>query len=301
VPLVQNLRFHDYQFEYSVPAGNWLWTTRVDVSQSVPSYQVRDIKSPYGLLRDSIPIPGGVVQAMADSIAELKSNFAPSILVGPPSILTFEVDEGRGYSPSQTVLLTNSGVYGSILSASFTSSASFVKVNPSSVGGLAVNESGDFMVEVDSTGLLASDSPYAETVVIQDPTATNNPQTVPVVINVRPKAVISSSPILLVFEVVRPLSGPFPQIPTQNFIVENSGPVGSVLEYDIRALTGLCGGWLRSWLPAEGTLQSGESETITVSVQPQDGSLQGTYSEKLRVIGYSSNNYVDVEIRLVIT
>jgi hypothetical protein len=238
---------------------------------------------------------------MADSIAELKVNFAPSILVGPPSILTFAVDEGRGYSPSQSVLLTNTGVYGSILGASLTSSASFVKVNPSSVGGLAVNESGDFMVEVDSTNLLASSSPYAETIAIQDPTATNNPQTVPVVINVRSKALISSDPLLLVFEVVRPLSGPFPQIPTQNFVVENAGPLGSVLEYDIRALTGLCGGWLRSWLPAEGTLQSGESETITVSVQPQEGTLQGTYSEKLRVIGYSSNNYVDVEIRLVVT
>ena len=301
MPLVQNLRFYDYQFEYSVPAGKWLWTTRVDVSQSVPSYQVRDIKSPYGLLRDSIPIPGDVIQAMAGSIVELRSNFAPSILIGPPNSLVFEVDEGRGYSTPQTVLLTNNGVYGSILGASLTSSAPFVKVSPSSVGGLAVNESGDFTVEVDSTNLLASNSPYNETVAVQDPTATNNPRTLRVLINVRPRALISSSTVLLVFNVVRPLSGPFPQVPTQDFTVGNSGPLGSVLEYDIRALTGLCGGWLRSWLPAEGVLQAGEGEVITVTVQPQEGTLQGTYSEKLRVIGYSSNNYVDVEIRLVIT
>jgi hypothetical protein len=253
------------------------------------------------LLRDSIPIPGDIVQAMAASIVELGSNFAPGILIGPPSSLVFEVDEGRGYSTPQTVLITNNGVYGSILGSSLTSSASFVKVSPSSVGGLAVNESGNFTVEVDSTNLLASSSPYSETVAVQDPTATNNPQSVLVLINVRPKALIASSISLLTFTVARPLSGPFPQVPTQNFTVENSGPSGSVLEYDIRALTGLCGGWLRSWLPAEGTLQDGEGEVVTVTVQPQEGTLQGTYSEKLRVIGYSSNNYVDVEIRLVIT
>lgn len=301
MPLVQNLRFYDYQFEYSVPAGKWLWTTRVDVSQSIPSYQVRDIKSPYGLLRDSIPIPGDVIQAMSESIVELTSNFAPSILIGPPSSLVFEVDEGRGYSEPQSAVLTNTGVYGSILGASLTSSAAFVRISPSSVGGLAVNESGSFTVEVDSTSLLAAHGPYNETVAVQDPTATNNPQSVPVLINVRPRALVTSSTLLLIFNVVRPLNGIYSPVPTQDFTVGNSGPLGSVLEYDIRALTGLCGGWLRSWLPAEGTLQAGEGEVITVSVQPENGTTQGTYSEKLRVIGYSSNNYVDVEIRLVIT
>jgi hypothetical protein len=273
----------------------------MDVSQSIPAYQVRDIKSPYGLLRDSIPIPGEVVQAMSDSIVELKSNFSPAILIGPPNSLVFEVDEGRGYSDPQSVIVTNSGVFGSILGASLTSSAAFVKVSPSTVGGLAVNESGDFIVEVDSTGLLAASSPYPESVVVQDPMATNNPQTIPVLVNVRPKAVIASSIALVTFNVVRPLNGQYPAIPTQTFNVSNAGPLGSVLGYDIRALTGLCGNWLRSWLPSEGTLQSGESEAITVSVQPPNGMLQGTYSEKLRIIGYSSNNYVDVEIQLVIT
>jgi hypothetical protein len=273
----------------------------MDVSQSIPAYQVRDIRSPYGLLRDSIPIPGEVVQAMADSIVELKSNFSPAILIGPPTSLVFEVDEGRGYSDPQSVIITNSGVFGSILSASLTSSASFVKVSPSTVGGLAVNESGSFIVEVDSTGLLATSSPYSESVSVQDPTATNNPRTVPVLINVRPKALVATSTVLVTFNVVRPLNGQYPAIPTQTFSISNGGPSGSVLEYDIKALTGLCGNWLRSWLPSEGTLQSGQSEVITVAVQPPNGMLQGTYSEKLRVIGYSSNNYVDVEIQLVIT
>jgi hypothetical protein len=301
LPLVQNLRFHDYQFEYSAPAGKWYWTTRVDVSQSTPSYQVRDIKSPYGLLRDSIPILGEVIQAMASSIVELRSNFAPSILIGPPTSLVFEVDEGRGYSSPQSVTLTNRGVFGSILGAGLAGSAPFVKVSPSVVGGLAVNEEGSFTVEVDSTGLLAVNSPYSESIIVQDSTATNNPQTLPVLINVRPKATIRTSSTLVLFNVARPLNGRYEQIPSQTFRVANIGPMGSVLEYDIRALTGLFGNWLKSFLPSEGTLQATESELITVTLQPPDGMLQGTYSEKLRIIGYSSNNYVDVEIRLVIT
>jgi hypothetical protein len=48
-------------------------------------------------------------------------------------------------------------------------------------------------------------------------------------------------------------------------------------------------------------LNASQQDVITVKVQPPDGLLQGTYSEKLRVLGYSSNGHVDVEIRLVIT
>lgn len=301
MPLVQNLKYHDYQFEYAVSAGKWRWTTRLDVSQSSPAYSIRDVISPYGLLRDSIPIPGPVVQAMSSSIDELKSNFTPSILIGPPSSLTFHVTEGQGYSPSQTALVTNDGVYGSILDASLTTSAAYVRVTPTTIGNLAINESGESTVEVDSTSLLAADSPYNETVIVQDPTAPNSPQTVPITINVSPKATIDTSSVLLTFNVTRPLSGSYPPVPTQTFSVENSGPVGSVLDYDIRPLTGLCAGWLRGVLPASGTLDSGESQLETVTVQPPDNLLWGTYSEKLRVSGYSTNSYLDVEIRLVIT
>lgn len=301
MPLVQNLKYHDYQFEYAVPAGKWRWTTRLDVSQSSPTYSVRDIVSPYGLLRDSIPIPGEVIQAMGESIVELRSNFTPSILVGPPTQLVFDVDEGRGYSVPQTVLVTNDGVYGSILGASLTTSAPFVRVTPTTVSNLAINESGEFTVEVNSKDLLAVDGPYNETIVIQDPASANSPQSVPVLINVRPKAVIASVPTVLVFSVVRPIDGTFSTVAPQSFTIQNLGLAGSVLEYDIRALTGLCSNWLRSWLPASGFLTSGQSQAIQVTVQPPDNMLQGTYSEKLRVSGFSSNGYLDVEIRLVIS
>jgi hypothetical protein len=301
VPLVQNLKFHDYQFELAVSAGKWRWTTRLDVSQSSPVYSIRDIISPYGLLRDSIPIPGPVVQAMSASIDELMSNFIPGILIGPPTTLVFNVTEGEGFSESQLALVTNNGVYGSILDASLTASAAYLRVSPTTLGGLAINETGESTVEVDSTDLLASDSPYHESVVVQDPSASPTSQTLLVTVNVTPKATIATSTVLLVFNVVRPLSGIYPTVPTQTFNVTNSGPAGSVLSYDIRQLTGLCTNWLRSVLPASDSLDSGVSQVEVVTVQPPDNLLWGTYSETLRVSGYSTNSYVDVEIRLVIT
>ena len=301
MPLVQKLKHHDYQFEYDVPSGKWRWTTRLDVSGSSPEYFIRDIKSPFGLLRDSIPIPGVIVQAMSESISELRANFTPSILFGPPNYLVFEVDEGSGYTLPQAVTVTNDGVYGSILSAALTTSAPYLRVNPTTVGNLAINESGEFTIEVTAANLLSTSSPYNETVIIQDPSAPNSPQVVPVQIHVRPKSTINVLAPLIVFNVVRPLDGVYAPVPTQDFTLQNTGPAGSVLEYEIRALTGLCSNWLVSWLPSSGVLPSGQAQSVVVTVQPTAYLLPGTYTEKLRVSGYSSNSFVDVEIRLVIS
>jgi hypothetical protein len=300
VPLVNNLQVHDYQFEYAVAAGKWRWTTRLDVSGSNPVYSVRDIKSPYGLLRDSIPIPGTVVQAMSESIDELKANFSPSMLVGPPTSITFEVDEGRGFSEAQSVLLTNVGVYGSILGVSITSSAPYLRSVPANIGNLAVNESGQFDVDVSSTSLLAADSPYSEVITIQDPGATNSPQTVPITIIVRPKPTISASPLLLTFTVVKPLSGAFPSIPSQIFTIQNTGLAGSVLDFDVNKLTGLSD-WLTGITPVTGQLNSSDTQPISVTCAPADSLSRGTYTETLRVGGFSTNSYLDVEIVLVVT
>lgn len=299
-PLVSNIKFHDYAFEYNTATGKWQWTTRLDVSRSNPIYSVRDVISPYGLLRDSVPLPGEVVEAMGASIAELKSNFAPNILLGPPTMLSFTVDEGRGFAPFQEVALTNNGVYGSLLGTSLTPSASWLRVTPANVGNLALNESGEFKVEVDSKDLLAAASPYAGAITIQDPAATNTPVVLPITVVVRPKAVVAANVSQRIFSVVKPNTGNFPGIPAQAFVVSNAGPVGSVLEFEIQKLTGQSD-WLTSFLPSSGTLMSGQTSTITVTVAPPNSMLPGTYDETLRISGYSSNSYVDVQIRLVIS
>jgi hypothetical protein len=294
-----NLRRQSYEFQQDTTSGRWRWTTNMDVSGSVPSFTVTGIISPMGILRDSIPIPGEVVEAMGESITEVRTQFPPTILIGPPTSLTFEVNEGEGFSLPQEVLLTNNGVFGSLLGVTLTASAVYISVAPAQLGNLSSNESGAFDVSVDSTGLLAANSPYSGTVTVQDPTATNNPLVLPITIDVLPKATIDATPITLFFTVVKPLSGSFPVIPSQTFTIENTGPAGSVLTWQLQRVA--CAPWLASFAPVSGTLNSGESELITVVVAPPQSTLLGTYTETLRITGYSSNESFDVTLQLTVS
>jgi hypothetical protein len=301
VPLVGSLRHHDYSFEHRTPVGVWRWTTRLDVAGATPAYSVRDIVSPYGLLRDSIPLPGAVVSAMAESIVELRSSFAPVALMGPPPTLSFTVDEGRGFTgETLTGLVTNAGAYGSLLDATLSPSSGSLRLTPSRIGSLGAGEAGSFLVEVDGTELDSSSSPYAMTVTASDPTAAGGPAVLPVTVVVRPKAQIQTSVAVLTFTATRPLSGPFPAVATQTFEVRNVGPSASLLAYEVSELTGLAD-WLASYSPVTGELPGGGAEAVTVVVVPPEGFLPGTYTETLRVSGYSANGFVDLQIRLVIS
>jgi hypothetical protein len=240
-----------------------------------------------------------VVEAMAESIIEVRTQFPPAILVGPPTALTFEVTEGQGFSLPKEVILTNNGSFGSLLGATLTASAEFISVTPAQIGNLSSNETGAFDVAVDSTGLLALDSPYSGSITIQDPTATNNPQVLPISINVVAQATIDVASTTLFFTAIKPMTGPFPIIPSQTFVIENTGPSGSVLAWQIQRVG--CAPWLASFAPISGTLNSGETETITVVASPPVSTLLGTYSEVLRITAFSTNETVDVTLQLTIT
>lgn len=293
-----NLRRQSYEFQQSTAAGRWRWSTVVDVSGAVPSFSVSGIDSPYGILRDSVPIPGEIIQAMGESIAEVRAQFPPSILLAPTS-LVFTLTEGEGFSAAQEVAITNNGVFGSLLGASLTSSSGAVTVAPAQVGSLAANESGTFDVAADSAALLAIDSPYSASITVQDSSATNTPRVLPVTITVLPKATISAAPGTLSFSAVKPLSGAFPLIPSQTFVLENTGPFGSVLNWQIQRVC--CTPWLASFGPVSGTLNAGATQTMTVVAAPPLETQPGTYTETLRVTGFSSNQSVDVTLQLSIT
>ncbi len=302
MPPASNLQIQEYEFQH-LAAGSrlWRWRSRVDLTGSAPAYQVVVTTTPFGPLRDTTPIPGDVIQAMAASLTELVQNFPPQILVGPPTTLTFTVDEGRGWSTEQTAPVENSGPFGSLLNITATSNQVFCRVTPSALGGLARDEVGNLTVSVNSLNLLSSSSPYSATVTVADSSATNGPITIPVSIIVRPKATVAASPITLNFTVVKPVSGPFPAIATQTFTTTNTGPVGSVLAYQITRLLNVSGIWLQNISPVTGSLTSGGSQAITITVAPEASLAVGTYSEVLRVSGYSTNNYVDVTINLTVT
>jgi len=296
-----NISAQDVGFTYVLSGRTWQWKTRMDLSGASPCFQIIEVVTPFGMFRDSLPLPGPVVQAMSASIDSLIANFKPHILVGPPSTLTFNVDEGRGVSLPQSGVITNNGVYGSLLSGTLVVSAPYLTVSPTVVGHIASNQTGSFDLSVDSTDLLASMSPYSASVSIQDSSASNSPQVLPITINVRPKAVVSASPIELDFTATRPISGPYPPIATMQFTVQNTGASGSVLDYQIVRLTGLSQNWLAGFTPVTGTLNASQTQAVTVTVAPVDGLMPGTYEETLRISGYSFNDYFDVLIKLVIT
>lgn len=293
-----NLEFQDIQFKWQVPTGIWRWTTRIDTSGASPKYEVRDIISPYGLLRDSIPLPGDVVVQMGASIVKVQQAFAPRMLLNATS-LTFTLDEGRGFSLPQTVLLTNNGAFGSLLSSTITSTAAYVKSTPANVSGLASGATGSFGVSADSSSLLAINSPYAATLTVQDANATNSPLTIDVSVVVRPKATISPLPNDLPFVVQGPYGGPWAPIPVQTFQILNSGPSPSVLDYQIQKLTGNSP-WLTGISPLYGSVPGSGGVTITVTVTPTVNMIPGFYEETLRVSGYSSNSYADVLVSLTV-
>lgn len=296
-----NLKFQDYKFSTVTSTGTWSWTTRMDVSGAGVVFQVLDIVTPFGILRDSVALPGGVVQDMSATIDQLLANFPPTIFLGPPSSLVFEVDEGRGFSESQEVAISNNGVFGSLLNAQLTTSADYVTTTPAQVGNLSSNEAGAFAVAVDSTTLLSGASPYNETVTAQDGAATNSPQVYNITINVRPKAVIDLSTPQINFSVTKPLIGSFPPIPAQSFTLTNTGPTDSVLEYQVQRLTNLSNDWLQDFSPSSGTLVSAASQIINVMLVPIDSLPIGVYTESLRVSGYSTNSFVDLVVQLTIT
>jgi hypothetical protein len=292
------LRYQDYQYQLSLGQGVWRWTTRIDVSKANVSTQIREIISPYGLLRDSVPIPGEVAQAMADSITEVMSAYTPSILLNPVS-LDFTVDEGRGMSLPIQVQVTNNGVLGSLLSTTVTTSAPYVRSTPANIGGLLANVSGHFDVSVDSAQLLAIASPYSTILTVQSAEATNSPQTIPVNIVVRPRPTISASPASLTFNVAQPFTGPYPPIPAQQLTLTNTGLPTSVLDYQIRKLQGV--NWLVSFAPVYGSVNGGSSQPIAVLVSPDLSMSPGVYTETLRISGFSTNLTLDVPVTLNIS
>lgn len=291
-----NLQTQSYKFELDTSSGRWRWTTVMDVSGASPVFRVVEIVSPVGRLRDSIPIPGTVIEAMAASVEEIRSQFPPEILLGPAT-LDIYLDEGRGFSEDTVVSLTNTGVFGSLLSVMITADAGYVTTTPAQIGNLLSQETSTFRLAVDSSQLTAADSPYYQTIMVEDPQATNSPQAVSLTIHVRPLAAISILPSTnkLSFTVVKPIAGSFPPIPTQTFTIQNTGPADSILDWQIQRAG--CSPWL-SFSPVTATLASGATSTVLVYMQPDDSLPRGLHTETLRVSGYSSTQYVDFTIEL---
>lgn len=285
------LNFQDYEFSLNTSRGWWRWKTRIDTTLQAPQVFIRDIVSPYGLLRDSIPIPGAVISAMQDSMDQLQIAFSPVQSVDPLQLF-FTVDEGRGLSVDLPVTIQNTGPFGSVLTALATASNPYINLSPTEVGMLPAQGTGTLTVRVDSAYL--SPGPLQDQITITG--GSNAPTTIQVFTTVRPRAILAVSIPSIQVTIPYLIDTDYP-ITEVELTVLNNGPATSVLEWKAKKLID-CSPWL-SLDPKSGVLNgSGDSETIVLQFQPPNNILLGSYTETLRVAGYSENFYIDVPITL---
>jgi len=111
----------------------------------------------------------------------------PTISASPTS-LTFNTAEGGSNPAAQTLTISNSGGSSLNWTAIAASTGGWLSVSPFS-GAIAASGSATPSVSVNAVGLVAGT--YTGTINVQDPNATNSPQTIAVTLIVAPPPVIS--------------------------------------------------------------------------------------------------------------
>jgi len=209
----------------------------------------------------------------------------PKIEVTPES-LSFSAKEGSTNLSSKTITIKNSGE--GTLNYKISDDASWFEVSPQS--GTSQGRTNSHTVSVNISGL--SEGSYSGTITISDPNASNNPQTVNVILNITQQ---SNKPAIWVntnslsFEATA--GGQDPSSKTLR--IKNSGD--GTLNYEIT--------WDSSWLnasPSSGT-STGDENRHTVSVDIS-GLNEGTYNETITIAdSNASNNPQKVNVSLVLT
>jgi hypothetical protein len=101
-----------FSFSLNSIGGTWRWTVFAsNLSNPGLLYQVQDISTPYGPMNVAmIPLPADVVQAMAQSITDVKNQLKPLMtLVSSQTSFSVGVTEG---DPRQTSDLCRLGTMG---------------------------------------------------------------------------------------------------------------------------------------------------------------------------------------------
>jgi len=199
-----------------------------------------------------------------------------SLTVGQPAIsrsptsLSRLCQEGED-AGAQSFEVWNSG--GGTLSYTITDDADWLSCSPSD--GTSTSEHDSIVVMYDTSGLVTGS--YSATITIADPSATNNPQTIPVNLTVNPVVpAISRSPASLSNSCLQGQNAP-----SQSFAVWNSG--GGTLSYTMTDNV--------SWLSLSPTSGSSTGEHDTISVIYSTSSLAaGNYSATITINATGATN-----------
>lgn len=288
-------------FDFSVCSvgGTWRWrVTANNVHGAGQFYQVEDIRTPFGSLANTdVPIPGEVVAAMADSLQTFRQQLQPHLSLTSQASYNITVTEGDPLTSVGTATFTNSGAFGSFMTAYGSPGASWLSVDPPSVAGLGKNASGQARIWVDPRIMLAADSPYSGHVIFQDNADPASVAPVSVMVTVLPRPEIQVQDVVaLTYYMSSGVSGgPIP------VAVSNSGPSGSTLGFSLSKVQNQSP-WL-SFTPSSGSnIASGSDVTVTFSVVTANvPHIPGVYTEIVRVSSpNASNSPRDVEVRLTV-
>lgn len=289
-----------FSFTKTSVGGVWSWTVRAsNIIGAGQSYQVVDIATPFGRMTDaSIPLPGDVVLAMAESVTDFQQQLAPhlSLVSGVPSSFSVIVTEGDPASSIGNVSVVNTGAFGSFMDATATPGAPWLTTS-GPVRGLGKNQTGSFNIQILPQSLLSSGSPYSAQVLISDDHGNIVPITVSA--SVLPKATIlaSSLAISLSYSLSTSTASGAQQID-----VTNSGLSGSVLYAQIAKVQN-CSPWLTVSPVSVGPVASGDSAQVTFSVSiPGVPAVPGTYTETVALSSRgATNSPQNVVVTLTVT
>ena len=291
----------DFRFSLFSVGGRWAWSVRTDnVDGYGQSYQVVNIDTPYGRLYTvEIPIPGDVVLSMAQSLLTVQQQLAPLLIVPSPNppIINLTLTEGDTVSSAGTVLVQNSGAFGSFMSVNATQDVPWLSVSPASINSIAFSKTGKFDLTINPCLLFSSESPYVGHINLQD--NRNPPTVIPVTVNVTvlPRPVIGVDTDSLMFNFVMLTSAPSG---AQTVCISNTGLSGSSLDCEIFLVFNsnwLCISHEHVW-----QLEPNREFTLTLSLKREHiPYTPNTYTDTLRIRSKNAiNKYVDIPVQLTV-
>ena len=292
-----------FEFQVESVYGTWRWLIRANNLQGVGQlYELINIATPFGpLFQTQVPIPGAVIEAMAQSLSDVQDQLAPLMILVPPSPTSFNllVTEGDPDQEVGAAEVQNAGAFGSFMTATATPNVPWLSASPSFAQGIGKNEKVTFSLSLFTATLLQSGSPYSGVVNLQD--SRNPPTVIPIIVNVTvlPRPVFSVVPPQISLTYV--LSTSTPGVP-QTTTIENVGPVGSQLSFTVAKVNNNSP-WLDIAPLSGGPLASGVTSQLTFSVvSAQAPSAPGTYQETVRISSpNASNTPVDVVVQLTVS
>jgi hypothetical protein len=230
----------------------------------------------------------GFILLLASSLLACDHSTPPSppsssshpTIAASPSSFTFISEQGAPNPSSQTLQIQNSG--DGTLDWSATGDAAWLSLSPTS-GSCSAEETNNIAVSVDASATIAGD--YTATITISAPEATNTPQTVAVNLTITPITPTVTYSVSVAISPGSQTSFPGDTLDYYTITITNTGTEADTYDLGISDDQG----WTLTYPSATSEIDSGESESITVSLTIPEDTASETEDE-IAIIATSQND-----------